>query len=209
MTIPDYKAKLVLVGDCFVGKTTFARYFDSGYIPTYNPTIGVEYGSHVVHIKNSIPIKCQIWDTAGQEKFQGIIRSYYKNIGGIIFMFDVTNERSFQNIKIWLDEFDRNKNSTKYISKILVANKIDDKSKRVVPNREAQQFAKENNLLYCEISVKKNINITLPLEMITEDMYNNKEEIETGFEGFAFENLKIVLKDDRECVLPECPCTIS
>lgn len=209
MTIPDYKARIVLVGDCFVGKTTFARYFDVGYVPIYNPTIGVEYGSSIIHIDNSIPIKCQLWDTAGQEKFRSIIRSYYKNVGGVIFMYDVTKKTSLDNMQIWLDEFDLYKNSTKHISKLIVANKIDDTLHRVITKEQGEKFAKDNNLMYCEISLKKNINIDDPLQKICTDMYYHRYEIESGFENFTCDELEIVVKDERECVVPECPCTIS
>ena len=66
----DYVFKLVLVGNCNVGKTALTRRFaDKRFIEHYDSTIGIDYGSTIVNIPNSIPIKCQIWDTAGQETF--------------------------------------------------------------------------------------------------------------------------------------------
>lgn len=66
-------------------------------------TIGVEFGSKTIDV-NDKRIKLQIWDTAGQESFRSITRSFYRNASGIILMYDITSINTFVNCNEWLDE---------------------------------------------------------------------------------------------------------
>jgi len=76
----------------------------------------------IIKIKDN-NIKLQIWDTAGQESFRSIIRCYYRNSAGVILVYDVSNIKSFDNIKFWFNEI---KNFTSInINIILVGNKSD------------------------------------------------------------------------------------
>ena len=62
------------------------------------------------------------WDTAGQERFRTITSSYYRGAHGIIVVFDVTDQESFNNVKQWLNEIDRYANEN--VNKLLVGNKV-------------------------------------------------------------------------------------
>ena len=74
------------------------RFADKRFIEHYDSTIGIDYGSTIVNIPNSIPIKCQIWDTGGSEQFKPIIHAYYGNISAAIITYDVCNSYSFENV---------------------------------------------------------------------------------------------------------------
>ena len=80
-------------------------------------------------------VKLQIWDTAGQERFRTITSSYYRGADGIIMVYDVANEESFNHVNDWFVEV--NRYSPEGTSKILVGNKTD-KSDKVVPTEKAQ-----------------------------------------------------------------------
>jgi small GTP-binding protein len=214
MSLPDYKARIILLGNCNVGKTSYTRSFVDPFNYNYMPTVGVEYGSAITRINNNTSIKCQIWDTAGNEKFASIISCYYKNIAGVIIMFDLTNKNSFINCNYWWNEFHKHKNSDKYISKLLIGNKLDMKSKRQVSKKDAEIFAKKIGFNYMEISTKKNINKHESLNVIAKDMYNNMHNIEKGIENMHIivnDNTQIIVKNNRDwCRQTECPiCTIS
>ena len=213
MSIPDCRARIILLGNCNVGKTSFTRSFTELFDLNYTPTVGVEYGTATTLIDNKVCIKCQIWDTAGNEKFASIIKCYYKNIAGVIIMFDITNKSTFNNCNYWVNEFNNNKNSDKYISKWLIGTKLDMEGKRVVSTKDAQVFAKKIGFNYMEISTKRKINTYECIKSIATDIYNNKDIIEKGIENMyaMSDDMKIIVKDDREwCAKQEClTCNIS
>ena len=82
----------------------------------------MEFGTKVVGVKEK-KVKLQIWDTAGQENFRSIARSYYRSAAGGLLVYDVTNAASFKSVEEWVEEINLNANHT--ISLILVANKSD------------------------------------------------------------------------------------
>jgi len=98
----DKKIKLILVGDSCVGKSTFFNVLKNGDFTDSQATIGVDFQNMIKTINDEI-IKICIWDTAGQEKYKSIIRSYFRDIAGIILMFDLTKRQTFLNIQNWLN----------------------------------------------------------------------------------------------------------
>ena len=103
----DYLFKLLLIGDSGVGKSCLLlRFADDTYTESYISTIGVDFKIRTIELDGKT-IKLQIWDTAGQERFRTITSSYYRGAHGIIVVFDVTDQESFNNVKQWLHEIDR------------------------------------------------------------------------------------------------------
>jgi Ras-related protein Rab-1A len=97
------------------------------------------------------------WDTAGQERFRTITSSYYRGAHGIIVVFDVTDQESFNNVKQWLNEIDRYANES--VNKLLVGNKSDLGSKRQVEHAVAKAYADEIGVPYIETSAKNATNV--------------------------------------------------
>ena len=102
-------------------------------------------------------IKLQIWDTAGQERFRTITSSYYRGAHGIIIVYDVTDQESFNNVKQWLFEIDRY--AMEGVSKLLVGNKSDLTSKKVVSYETAKEFADSVGMEFLETSAKNSTNV--------------------------------------------------
>ncbi|OAY53118.1 ras-related protein RIC1 [Manihot esculenta] len=153
----DYLFKLLLIGDSGVGKSCLLlRFADDSYIESYISTIGVDFKIRTVD-QDGKTIKLQIWDTAGQERFRTITSSYYRGAHGIIIVFDVTDEESFRNVKAWLTEID--KFATDNVNKLLVGNKCDLNSKRVVSSETARAFADEIGIPFLETSAKNATNV--------------------------------------------------
>ncbi len=150
--------KILLLGDSSVGKTCFLmRYTDNTFQEIHMSTIGLDYKLKNVQLDDGKMVKIQIWDTAGQDRFRSITKNYYKGAHGIIVMYDVTNRRSFDNVKNWVEQI-REEVSNK-VSIILVGNKIDDVDGRKVTTEEGQKMAEECGLSFFECSAKSGDNI--------------------------------------------------
>ena len=102
-------------------------------------------------------VKLQIWDTAGQERFRTITSSYYRGAHGIIVVYDVTDQESFNNVKQWMNEIDRYANEK--VNKMLVGNKCDLTSKKVVNTDEAKAYAETVGIPFLETSAKDSTNV--------------------------------------------------
>ena len=197
----DYSIRLILIGDCAVGKTAFSKkLMDDTFSPRYDATIGVDFSAKTIILNNTNVIKCQIWDTAGQESFAPLIKTYYRDVGGIILMYDVNDRKTYNDLTFWLNEIEKNRPEW-VISKLLIANKIDGDN-RVVSTEEGQKFAQENGFSFIEISIKKEHDVSFALEELVKDVYNQKEN-NKGIKKSDFKKLALTEtlddKFDRDC----------
>eukprot|EP00622_Pseudochattonella_farcimen_P006090 FR741844.1.p1 GENE.FR741844.1~~FR741844.1.p1 ORF type:complete len:206 (+),score=20.97 FR741844.1:175-792(+) len=145
--------KYIMVGDTEVGKSTLLlMYLENESIPSHEMTIGVEFGSKALDIKGT-QIKLEIWDTAGQETYLSITRTYYRNTNACLLVYDITRRESFDHIVTWLEEARQNSNNPNLVV-MVVGNKADLNKKREVPVEVGREFAKENGVMFCEASAK-------------------------------------------------------
>jgi len=149
----DYRFKYILVGPSGVGKSSLLLQFtDQRFDPTHDMTIGVEFGARLITLGNQI-IKIQIWDTAGQESFKSITRSYYHGAYAALLVYDITSKDSFKYLQGWLEDI--NSNAGRDMVIVLVGNKADLKEKREISTEEGQQFARDNHIdCFIETSAK-------------------------------------------------------
>lgn len=153
----DYVFKLLLIGDSGVGKSCLLmRFADNSYSDSYISTIGVDFKIRTIDLDGKT-VKLQVWDTAGQERFRTITSSYYRGAHGIIVVYDVTDQDSFNNVKQWFQEIDRY--AREGVSKLLVGNKSDLESKKVVNTNTAKEFAESMNIPFLETSAKDSQNV--------------------------------------------------
>jgi len=150
--------KILLIGDSSVGKTCLLlRFVDDKYTESFVSTIGVDYKIKTITDDAGNTVKLQIWDTAGQERFRTITSSYYHGAHGIIVVYDVTDNVTFSNVKQWLEEISRYASQT--VAKLLVGNKSDLETDRVVSYQAAKEFADESHLAFIETSAKTGHNV--------------------------------------------------
>ncbi len=153
----NYLLKYIIIGDSAVGKSNIlTRYVYEKFNEEFQSTIGVEFASKNAIVNNKI-YRIQIWDTAGQESFRSITRAYYKNSVCAFIVYDITSRTSFENVKSWLDDIQKQCPKTTFL--VLVGNKIDLENERQIMYEEGDSFAKENNMLYIETSAKTGQNI--------------------------------------------------
>jgi small GTP-binding protein len=148
---------------CFDGESFRAgksclllQFTDKRFTPVHDLTIGVEFGSRTLTIDGN-QVKLQIWDTAGQEKFRSITRSYYRGAAGALLVYDITRRDTYEHLTSWLD--DCRKYSNQNLTIMLVGNKSDLESRREVSREEGEAFAAKNGLFFLETSAKTAVNV--------------------------------------------------
>ena len=200
----NYIIKSAIIGDYGVGKTSIvSRYTNDRYYEGESPTLGVDFLHKIIDYKEN-KYKLQIWDTAGQEKFESIVKSYIRDLNACILVFDVNCNVSFQRIKKWMTDIEYIVENPIYMC--LVGSKTD-LGLREVSDEDIKKFCNENNLDYMECSAKNSENINsifLNLIQKIDSMVLKNEILLRSFGDFSikqnsFENNKI----KEKC------CTIS
>jgi small GTP-binding protein len=197
----DKSIKVILLGDTNVGKSSvIQRLKNNTFNYNQQPTLTLEHYNLIIKI-NTFVLRMQIWDTAGQEKFDSITSNYYKSTDVAIFVYSIDNEDSFNRIPGWIKELEdknannntnntnkKEENEDQLMVKILIGNKKDLESERKVSFDEGNQFSKDNGFIHFnEVSCKD----------IKDD--KNKQEIDKIVEIIGKEFYKEFerTKDDR------------
>ncbi|KAL1236037.1 hypothetical protein TSPI_07251 [Trichinella spiralis] len=153
----DFLFKLLLIGDSGVGKTCLLfRFAEDSFNNTFISTIGIDFKIRTIELDGK-KIKLQIWDTAGQERFRTITNAYYRGAMGILLVYEITNEKSFENIKNWVRNIEEHASAN--VEKIILGNKCDMEDKRQVSRERGAQLAIEYGVKFMETSAKANINV--------------------------------------------------
>ncbi|XP_064941893.1 ras-related protein RABE1c-like isoform X1 [Musa acuminata AAA Group] len=152
-----------------VGKSCLLlRFSDGSFTTSFITTIGIDFKIRTIELDGK-RIKLQIWDTAGQERFRTITTAYYRGAMGILLVYDVTDESSFNNIRNWIRNIEQHASDN--VNKILVGNKADmDESKRAVPTAKGQALADEYGIKFFETSAKTNLNVEQVFFSIARDI---------------------------------------
>ena len=165
--VPSFKC--VLVGAGGVGKTTFVKRHRTGeFEKRYVATLGVEVHPLCFHT-NMGPIRFNVWDCAGQEKFGGLRDGYFIQGKCAILMFDVTSRMSYQEIPTWYTDVMR---VTDHIPMVLAGNKVDVKDRKVQP--QSIKFHEEKEIPYYDISARSNYNIEKPFLALAQRLLKNE-----------------------------------
>lgn len=144
--------KIALIGDGGVGKTAIReRYLGEGFKAQYLLTIGADFAMRDDTIKG-FPIRYQIWDLAGQQRFDGVRDAYYNGCIGALLVYDVSRPESFYNMPKWINEL-WTSNGRGRVPIIVVANKIDlreHSDKTISPEQGGSFTARLSNLTEAE-----------------------------------------------------------
>merc|ERR1712224_266608 len=164
----DFLIKLLLIGDSGVGKSCLLlRFSEDSFTTSFITTIGIDFKIKTIELDGK-RIKLQIWDTAGQERFRTITTAYYRGAMGILLVYDVTDENSFQNIRNWVRNIEQH--AADNVDKILIGNKCDMKDQKVVDKSRGQELANHYNIRFFETSAKSDINVKDAFYAISKDI---------------------------------------
>ena len=173
---PEINLKILILGDSSVGKTSLLLKYADGYFPTmYVATIGVEYKIKKINI-NGADINLQIWDTAGQERFRSITKNFMKGADGIMYVYDITQKSSFDNLKSWIRSSEE---STEGFKKLIAGNKSDLEIDRVVQKESLTKYCEDKNIKGLEVSAKTGSKVNEAFETLARLIVGkmSKEEI--------------------------------
>ena len=192
--------KIILLGDSSVGKTSLIlRFCDDKFMEIGTSTIGVDTKTKDVR-HNGKKIELDIWDTAGQERFKTLAKNSYQGADGIILVYDITQKKTFSNIKHWYDNIKNNIDINK-VAIILVGNKSDLPDPQV-KKESTEKFCEQYNLQVIETSCKENINIEETFNILIEKMiklYNDDKKEFKNRTSKLDKNTSNTKKDKKKC----------
>ena len=190
----EFVFKILLLGDSEVGKSCFLmRYSDNVFVENYITTKGLDYKLKSVKLDSGKTIKVQLWDTAGQDKYRTIAKNYFKGSHGILLLYDVTKQSSFQNIRDWIQDI-REEVSQKAII-FLIGNKIDLVDKRKISKEKGIELAEEYKLPFFEASAKSGENV----DEVFKALYKKISEVYGDLEKEMGTKLNKRKKNKRKC----------
>lgn len=165
--------KILTIGESGVGKTCILRRFvENKFLKNHLATIGIDFKTKNIEIDGT-PIKLKIWDTAGQERFRNITNQYYKGADGIILVFDVTDQKSFEKIKEWMSQIKANTKADQ-IGLVLLGNKCDIEP-RTISKNDGEELGKELGIEYYETSAMKGDGIAQAFEFLAKNILTKKK----------------------------------
>ena len=160
----DHLVKVLLIGESGVGKTCLLQRFNKGdFLIHHLTTIAIDFKMKILEV-DGVNLKMQIWDTAGQERFNTLTSNFFKTAQGIIVVYSVADELSFQGINKWLTQI---KNvAPKDVKVLLVGNKTDLENERMVSVQRGEECANKFGLELIEASAFNGTNVNLVFDTI-------------------------------------------
>ena len=197
--------KVITLGESGVGKTSIIRRYIHNIFDENNlSTIGLNFSFKEIKLNDGNSIQLKLIDTAGQEKYKALAKSYFKNVDAVLFVFAINSQESFDNIKNWIKLFDDNHNGKAGIPKCIIGNKSD--QEREVKGDLVEQFKNDHqNFKYYETSAKNNDGIEKLFQDLGEDLYRIKLENEGRGRSKSQNTIK-VSKYDKKNKKNNCAC---
>ena len=195
----DLKFKMIVLGESRVGKTSLIkRYTKDQFGGVYLTTVGIDFQDKFIEIEDK-KVKLQVWDTAGQERFRNVAKNYFQSTQGFLLVFDITDKESFQKLNdFWIGQLKMN--APEKAKSVLVGNKSDLAGQRQVSIEDAEEFAKNNNLKYYEVSAKDGTKVVELFFYLANEIYQSHtyEEINEN-KTITLKKEKSKKKDKKKC----------
>ena len=184
------KFKTVIVGDSNVGKSSILfKLVHNKFKKNNNPTIGIYFFAYRFR-KDNKNIKLILWDTAGQEKFNSIVKIYFKDVHILIVVADISNYESCINIKSWIervcqeniDSFIYKDRNIDDIPIIVIFNKIDKRNINTLQSTDCKNIIKNlsikyKNIKHLELSALKSFNFENLKDIFIETIFDNYNDL--------------------------------
>jgi len=180
----DTTVKVIVVGNGQVGKTSMITRFAKGiFTNEYKKTIGVDFLEKKTYLSSiGEDVTFLLWDTAGQEEYDAITRTYYKGAGACILAFSTTDRDSFDAIDSW---YKKVTDECGNICMVLVQNKVDLMDNAVMEAADVEFLAKRLKLKLYRMCVKDDLNVSEVFQHLGAEFVRNGGEATFGASGVA------------------------
>jgi Ras-related protein Rab-1A len=197
----DFVFKILLLGDSDAGKTSLLLRFTDDQFFESLATVGFDYKDKEEEL-DSTPLKLQLWDTGGQERFRTITASYFRGAHGVVMVYDVTNKYSYSNVKQWVQDIQRNCSDDVKI--ILVGNKQDliEEGKAVISTADGEKLAADIQAKFMLVSAKTGYQVRDAFRSLLSDIVACHKLKETDFKTPGVITLEAAPSRKRD----HCPC---
>ncbi|CAG2111762.1 unnamed protein product [Medioppia subpectinata] len=173
---PIYYFKILLVGDQNVGKSCLLNRLTNNSGDTLSPTMGVDFARKSMYIDECL-VKFHFWDPSGDQRFRDLLPNYFSGINAVLFMYDICDEQSFVSLKdSWFPIIGANARPQP-TSKLIIANKSDLSSDRVISVTQGIQLANQTNSLFMEVSAKSGHNVDNLLFIIGQQLISIQKQL--------------------------------
>ena len=216
--------KVVLVGESGVGKTSIIQQFTTKkFDPHRETSLSAQFISKTVNFQDlGKEIKFDIWDTVGQEKYRSLAKIFYKDAKVIVFVYDITTEYSFNELKnYWYEETRSNTDGSPILA--VVGNKIDLYKDQKVSNNDGKEFAEKIGAIFQTTSAQSDSGISTLFDNIGKTYLipdfdykatdktaqenfmkkkqeeNNKKDMQKRVKGVQLDNKKVDEKQKKKC----------
>ena len=216
--------KVVLVGESGVGKTSIISQFTAKkFDPHRETSLSAQFISKTVNFQDlGKEIKFDIWDTVGQEKYRSLAKIFYKDAKVIVFVYDITTEYSFNELKnYWYEETRSNTDGSPILA--VVGNKIDLYKDQKVSNNDGKEFADKIGAIFQTTSAQSDSGISTLFDNIGKTYLipdfdykatdktaqenfmkkkqeeNNKKDMQKRVKGVQLDNKKTDEKQKKKC----------
>ena len=200
----DEKCQILIIGDSTVGKTSIlSRFVNGTFNANYLATVGLDNFTkdETIDDKN---VHIKIWDTAGQERFKALTKGFFRNAEGIMIVYDVTNQETFDSLKNWIQSIKDNMGNDfmERVPIVIIGNKIDS-DEREVKTEDAESFCKQQNYPYFETSAKTGENIDSTVRFLVKKVIESNSDNKNGGGN---NNIKINAEEHKKNEKSGCGC---
>lgn len=178
----ETELKVIVVGNGQVGKTSLiTRYADGKWTDTYKKTIGTDFMEKEIFLDSiGETVKLYLWDTAGQEMFSKLTRSYYRGAGAVVYVFSTVDRESFLEIRHWQQKV---KEECGNICSVLVQNKMDLIDEAKVKPVEVEDLARSMGVKLYRTCVKENLRVNDIFSYLAEMFVNQDNDNANNIEA--------------------------
>ncbi len=174
-SIKQYEFKIILLGEFNVGKTSIIkRYIENNFNQSNEKNTNSNIYNKTIRIDNKTLVKLNIWDTAGEEEFNPLIKQHFQDASGSLIVYDISNKKSFNKIEKWINEI--KEKSPHHCINVLIGNKSDLSVERKVDCEEGVNLGKKYNFSFYECSAKSGNNVAIAFESLCNSIIDRRNE---------------------------------